>query len=890
MTNSNGRPERGHHDPVVAPKPQVEVDDELAFHLEQRIQENVRRGMTHDEAREAAVARFGNVQEVREECTTMLTEDRKAAARRDWWDDLHQDLRFALRSALRAPTFSLLAIATLALGIGANAAVFGVVKSVLLNPLPYQDASRLVQVRSPHRDGKMNNGPLSAGTVLDMRERQQSFASSGAFLNPRDIIFEADNQPRVARVMYAEPALFRTLGVIPARGALFRDEDGMRDTTIVTVLPYATWMREFGGDSNIVGRTIRLNGISRTVIGVLPRDFVPPEYETDFYLPTNMPAGMRDPIAARGSHNYHLVARLKPGVTHEAAHRELVAIGAELERLYAKDNLGLLLTGQPLRDAMVGDTRTPLLVLLASAGLVLLITCANLAGALLSRTISRRREFAVRVSLGAGRARLVRQLLTESLLLAVAGGVVGLLLAVFGLSLLRGLAGNVLPSYANLSLDFGAVAITFALALLTGAAFGLGPALSVGRDNPQETLRDQTRGASESVRARRMRGVLVAGQMALCVSLLAGAGLLVRSLWALTNTAPGFNPDNLLTFTVQLPNARYATGESRAQFHLQFEERLRAIPGVTDVATVAMLPTQVINSNGLFIETAPWAPNEPVPFILTSRVSPSYFSTLAIPMKQGRLFTETDRLDTPPVMVVNEAFARRYFPKGDAVGQRIRYGPPNPNVPWTTIIGVVGDVRNDQTRLTAEPMMFPSLRQQPYGDTFILRTNNEPSSAIKAARTALASLDARLPMHKITTLREILDDGFTARRLPVVLMSAFGGLALLLASVGVYAMFASMATAREREFGVRIALGSTRREIAALVLRQGGTWMVLGLVVGTAGVVVAARLLRAQLVGVPEFDPLAIGAAVILLLLAAFAALLMPVRRASRVDPISVLR
>jgi predicted permease len=795
-----------------------------------------------------------------------------------------------VRAAFRAPLFSILAIVTLALGIGANAAVFGVVKSVLLNALPYSDSGRLVRIFSPFNDGTFERGSLSAGTVSDIRERQRSFSSFGAFLPSRDVVYMADDAPQVMKAIWAEPSLFTTLGVSPVRGPGFRDEDAPRDTALVVMLPHATWQRMFSGDPGVIGRSIRINGIPRTVVGVLPRAFVPPDGEADFYFPLAIAPFMRDPISVRGSHNFGFVGRLEPGVTPEAAHRELVGIGDELARQYAKDNLGIGLSGIPLRNAMVGETRRPLLVLLASAALVLLITCANLAGALLSRTISRRREFAVRVALGAGRGRLVRQLLTESVLLALAGGGAGLLLAMGGLRLLRGLALTALPTYADLSLDVGAVLVTFALALVTGLAFGVAPALSVGRSDPQGTLREQTRGSSESSGTRRMRGLLVAGQIALCVSLLAAAGLLARSLWAMTSAPSGFNADGLLTFTVQLPNATYGSAESRVRFHDQFAERVRGLPGVTGVALTTELPTVVGNSNGLFIQDAPWAPGEPVPFILTQRVSDDYFRTLGIPLKHGRTFTTADRADVGPVIIINEAMAQRYWPKGNALGARIHIGPPNPSAPWITVVGIVGNVRNDRTRLLPEPAMFIPFRQQPVGSTFIVRTTGDPLALINPVRRTLGTMDTALPMYKVATMRSVMDDGFAARRLPVVLMTSFGALALLLASVGVYAMFASMASAREREFGVRIALGSSRGAIAALVLRQGGVWMAIGLGIGTIGVVMAAKLLRTQLYGVPQFDPIAIGLAVLTLLACAGAALLVPVRRATRVDPITVLR
>jgi len=432
--------------------------------------------------------------------------------------------------------------------------------------------------------------------------------------------------------------------------------------------------------------------------------------------------------------------------------------------------------------------------------------------------------------------------------------------------------------------------VTFALTLLTGLAFGMGPALAVGRADPQGTLRDETRGSTESTRSRRLRGVLVAGQIALCVSLLAAAGLLARSLWEMTTAPLGFNPNKLLTFTVQLPNAKYRTYQLHATFHSQFAERLRALPGVTDVANMAELPTTMGIGNGLFVEARPWAPGEPVPIIRTAIVSDDYFRTLGIPIKQGRAFNSTDALGAPPVIVISEAMAAKYWPKGNAVGSRMRYGPPDPDAPWVTIIGVAGNVRNNLNLLGPESIMFLPLRQQPIGETFIVRTAGEPEALVNTIRRVLREIDPALPMYKVSTMQSVIDGRLATRRLPVVLMMGFGGLALLLASVGIYAMFASMASAREREFGVRIALGSSRGAVARLVLRQGGVWMALGLVLGAAGVAAAGRLVRTQLYRVPEFDPIAIGAALLVLLVCASVALLMPVRRATSVDPITILR
>ena len=875
--------------PFVPGKPEKEVDSELRFHLEARIQANIAAGMSPEQARQAAMERFGDVARVRDECARLLAEDRKTHARREWLEDLGQDLRFAARAALRAPTFTALAVITLALGIGANAAVFGVVKSVLLNALPYADADRLMRVRSPIKALGEDRGALSAGTISDLRERQKSFSSFGAWASERDMIYDPGDQPQIVKARWVEPSLFTTLGVRPLLGSLFSDADGMRDTAYAVTIPWHTWQQVFGGAGDVVGKTVRLNNITRTVVAVLPRDFVMPEDGADYYMPLNIAPYMRDPISVRGSHEFGVVGRLKPGVSPQVANAELNAIGDELEKLYPKDNLGIGLMARPLRDAIVGDTRKPLLVLLASAGLVLLITCANLAGALLSRTISRRKEFAVRVALGAGRGRIVRQLLTESVLLAVTGAVAGVALATTLLAALRGLSLRAIPNYADLSLDTTAIIVTFLLALLTGVAFGLGPALSIGRANVQGTLRDETRGSTESVRSRRMRGVLVAGQIALCVSLLAAAGLLARSLWTIINAPMGFDADRMLTFTVPLPG-RYNESTTRLAFKQDFEQRLRALPGVTGVAISGAMPTRIGNSNGIFLQSRPWEANEPVPFITTSRVNDDFFRTLGIPLLAGRTFNASDLATGTPVMIITDAFAKRYFPNGDAVGQQVRWGPPNPNQPWTTVIGVVGNVRNNPLALSPEPMMFFSQRQQPFGEAFGIRTSGDPTALVASVRATLKAIDPGLPMHQVKIMDDLVAEGFAAQKLPVMLMGAFGVLALLLASVGVYAMFTSMAAAREREFSVRIALGASRASVAALVLRQGGQWMALGLAIGAAGIYAAARLVSTQLHGVPAFDPMAIGTAVLVLLVCAGVALTVPVRRATQADPITVLR
>jgi predicted permease len=428
------------------------------------------------------------------------------------------------------------------------------------------------------------------------------------------------------------------------------------------------------------------------------------------------------------------------------------------------------------------------------------------------------------------------------------------------------------------------------IALGTGLAFGVAPALAVGRVDPQDTLREESRGASESTRSRRLRGFLVAGQIALCLSLLAGAGLLTRSLRAITASPFGFNPDNVLAVAVQLPQSGYGTVAARNQFVSEFEGRVRALPGVVSVASSGEVPTRVMNGNPFFVEGAPLPPDDAMPRVRYTTVSDDYFRTLGVPVRSGRVFGPQDQPDGVPTVILNETAAKRYWPNGGAVGARVRLDP-RPNTTVFTVIGVVGDERNDPAQPTPEMVLYMSNRLNPWnGPIFLIRAQGDPLALVKPVQQTLASIDPRLPLHSPVTLTQLISEGLAGRRLPVVLMTAFGILALLLASVGVYAMFAAMAAAREREFGVRMALGSSRGAIARLVLRQGGVWMLAGLVLGAGGVVVISRLVRGLLYGVAPFDPVALGIAVILLLASATIALLVPVRRATRVDPISALR
>jgi putative ABC transport system permease protein len=860
-----------------------DLDDEVRTAFDLLVDEKIATGVRPEDARRAATLEIGRVDIVKEQVRTA-----RAGAS---LDTLLQDIRHSLRLFRRAPGFTAVAIVTLALGIGANAAIFGALKSVLLDPLPYADASRLVHVY----------GPLSAGTIAEIAQRQRSFDNLTAFVpSASDAVYGGDEGARSVRIAWVEPGFFDTLGVPAAIGRTLRKEDSTNglvalsggqlapDTAGVALVTHAAWERLFARDPDVLGRDVRINGMPRTMIGVLPSDFIGPMGAADFYLAFDLGPVIANPVTARRAQWLAAVGRLGPGVTHDDAQREVAGIWADLASKYAEDNGSLNVTTKPLRDAMAGDTQTPLVLLMASAAFVLLIACANLAGALLSRSISRHKEFAIRVALGAGRLRLVRQLLTESTILALAGGAAGVLLAHAMLSLVRNLVPSALPAYADLSLDPGAMIVTALIAVFTGLIFGVAPAFAVERLDAQRILRDATRGMSEGRRSRRLRGALVAAQVALCAGLLAGAGLLTRSLWNMTTASLGFDPAGVLTAAIRLPSHSYPTPQARAQFHEQLSDRLKVLPGVDTVATAESVPTAVLRRVGFTIEGAP--PKTVQPFVLFATVSDEYFRTLRIPLRQGRTFDTQDRLGAPRTIVLSEGMARRYWPLGHAIGARIRVGA-NPSSPLVTVVGIVGDVRNDPARPEAEPMAYMSSRQAAAPFVRVLvRTHGDPLALVRPVEHELGALDPGLPLDQTMTLRAQIGEKFAARRLPVMLMVGFAALTLLLASVGVYGMFASMVVARKQEFGIRMALGSRPWAIVALMLRQGTTWMAIGLAGGVLGIMVVVRLLRNLLYGVQPFDPIALGGAVAILVGCATIALLIPVHQATRVDPMVALR
>ena len=861
-----------------------DVCDELSASFDLLVDEKMSAGLSRDEARRAARLELGPIS-----ATADAIRDVRAGAS---LVVLHRDVRYALRCFRRSPGFVTVAILTLALGIGANAAIFSVVKSVLLDALPYREASHLMRLHLVSADGTQVDAAFRATTVREIVVRQRSFSQLAAFAPVRDGVYGADDA-RIVAIGWVEPRLFETLGVTAALGRTLDDDDravgyvpasGVEsgiDTAPALLLSDAAWRRLFAADPSIIGRRIRINGQAREVVGVLPPDFIGPKGTADVYLAFDLSAAVQTGAGWLG-----IVGRLRPGVTTDDAARDVARIAGELKREHSAAAVGdrTAIAAIPLREAMVGNLRGALLVLAASAALVLLIACANLAGVLVSRSLSRRREFALRIALGANRGRLVRQLLTESAVLALLGGTAGLLLADGLLSVLEKVAPAALPAHVNLSLDTGVIGVTAVVSIVTGLAFGVVPALSVDRADNGVMLRGGARGASESRRPRRLRGGLVAIQLALCAALLVGAAVLSRSLWQMMTAPIGLDPVGVFSATLRLPTARYPTLESRSDFQQRLIERLRRLPGVESVALANKVPTISPRREAFLKEDA--APGTAQTVVLYAAVTDDYFRTLRIPVRRGRTFEGSDRQGSPPVVVISETMARRYWPAGDALGARIRL-----NDTVATIVGIVGDVRNDLAKFDADPMVYRSFRQESTWVVAILvRVQGEPLAVTQSVDREVAAIEPELPLQNTLALEEAVGGGLAARRLPVALLSGFGVLALLLSSLGVYALFASMAAAREREFGVRMALGSSACGVAALLMRQGAGWMALGLAGGAAGAWLQMRVLGSLISNVPPFDPVAAAIAATILLLAAALALVIPIRRATRVDPIIALR
>ncbi|MDX2150854.1 MAG: ABC transporter permease [Bryobacteraceae bacterium] len=784
---------------------------------------------------------------------------------------LLKDLRFASRLLRRNPAYSALAILTMALGIGASAAIFSVVNGVLLRPLPYPDADRIVVLWTRLSEGpETSSGP----DFLDWRAQSQSFESltavarSGANLT-------GDGEPERVISAAVSPEFFSVFGVRPVLGPGFSPEEWREREQRAVILTDGLWRRRFGADPNIVGRNIQVNGIARRVAGVMPPGFVLP-VSGDILVPLTID------LARQGRRNDFLfvAARMKPGVSRQAAQSEMDAIAARLSQQYPNTNLNIGVDVVAVRQEFVGKVERALLLLLGAVACLLLIACANVANLMLARAAARSQEMSVRAALGAGRAQLLRQLLAESVLLSLAGGLAGTVLARLALKPL--LAMTDLPRSNEVAIDLTVLAVTFCIATLTGILFGMAPALYASRADLHAELR--LRGAGSGAG---LRGGLLAAQVALSLMLLIAAGLLARSFAGLVATNPGFRTDRMLTAYLQLPRPRYPAAANVLAFFDQLKDRVRALPGVESVALVGSLPLSGGGSNLTFaVIGRPDPPPGMVPAADVNTVSPEYFATMGIPVLRGRGFSGTDQANTTPVAIVNRTFAEKHFRNDDPIGKQIRIDQP-----VLTIVGVVNDVRHWtlDKRPVEEIFLLHAQNPRP-AMSVIVRTIGAPVAVAGALREQVRLVDKDQPVARMRTMEDVFGESVSARRFTMTLVAAFAGLAMLLAAVGVYAVLAYAVERRTREIGIRIAVGAARADVVRLTLRDGLAPVGLGIAVGRAGAAALTRVLEGMLYNVSAADPLTWLAVTAVLMLAAGMATIVPALRAAQVDPIDALR
>ncbi|HEX7049883.1 MAG TPA: ABC transporter permease [Longimicrobiales bacterium] len=812
-------------------------------------------------------------------------------------DTLLQDIRYALRTLRRAPGFTAVAVLTLALGIGANTAIFSVVNGVLLHPLPYPEPDRLVGVY------QLWQGDRAVMTPANFRDVRQQATGADGTSSPvleemapyyrSDFTLTGSGDPVRLQGVEVGAGFFDVLGVAPVLGRTFRPDENEPGRTRVAILSHRLWQQRFGAEPEIIGRVIRLDGNPYEVVGVMPEGFSFPA-ERDVWTPIEYDAEFMSENS-RGAWYLSVVGRLAPGVSEEQAASRVAAIGRRLEKAYPQVNTNVGMTVLSLHDAMVGDVRTALWVLLGAVGFVLLIACANVANLLLARAASREGELAVRAALGAGRGRLIRQLLTESLILGALGGAAGLLLAVWGTGFLVALQPRNVPRLDEVTVDGTVIAFTAAIALLTGLLFGLVPALQTARTELAATLREGGRGALAAKGSARVRNALVVAEMALAVILLAGAGLLINSFARLQRVDPGFRAEGALAFRLSLPGVAYNEESARAAFYDRLIERLEALPGVRSAGAIMALPLSGFSFTFTFnVEGREPAQPGSDQSLQTRVVTPGYFRTMGIPLLRGRAFTAQDRADAPQVVLISESAVRRYFPDEDPIGRRITLGwgrgPGRPNV-GGVIVGVVGDVKQFELAEEQSAVVYVPHAQVPVGGmTLVVRTAVPPLTLAGAVRREVGALDADLPIAELRTLEQLVARSISQPRFYMLLLAVFAGVALALAAIGTFGVMTYAVAQRTREIGIRMALGADPGSVRRLVVGRALALAATGLGVGLLGALALTRLLGSLLYGVTATDPLTYGAVALTLIGVAFLAGYLPARGATRVDPTVALR
>ncbi|HKR14838.1 MAG TPA: ABC transporter permease [Pyrinomonadaceae bacterium] len=807
-------------------------------------------------------------------------------------DVLWRNVVYSVRMLVKRPSLTAVAVIAIALGIGANTAIFSVVNAVLLQPLPYDHPEQLVMIASEQRNQALDGrGSFSVPDFLDIQKSSTTLEHVAIHQGTGTVMTEGGDPERVLGAAVSAD-YFPLLRVKPVLGRVFTREEDQPGASSVILISYGLWQRRFGGDPNIIGREVDLGG-KTTVIGILPAGFQYPidEESQDFWEPlfaaTFLTKGARE---ERANRFMSVIGRLKPGVTVEQARADLDLIARQVEQHSPESNTNIIFNAVSMHEDITREYRTALFVMLGAVGLVLLIACANVANLLLARAAARRKEVAIRMALGASRGRIAAQLLTESLLLSLAGGVLGLLLASWGIDLLVTYGPADVPRLHNVSLDRYVLLFTLFVSMLTGLIFGLAPALQAAKPDPGNMLKDAGRGLSHAGRSR-MRSALIVSEVALSLMLLVGAGLLINSFWRLLRTDAGFDSRGVLAIDIPLSRTRYPKPEDRAAMFEQLVGRMKTLPGVRDAAAVSNVPLTDVDVELSFqIEgREPFKPGEEAVADYTV-ASNDYFRTMDIALQRGRVFTSQDTANTPQAMVVSEAFVKRYFPNEDPIGKRIVFDGPN-KVP-REIVGVVADVHRNGLDVDVEPEMYVSQVQNPERrlNVVIRAESGDASQLAQAARAEVKAFDPNQIIWRVQTLEELLGTSVAPRRFNMLLLGIFAGVALVLAAVGLYGVMSYSVSWRTHEIGIRMALGAKRADVLRLVVRQGMTMTLIGLAIGLAGAFFFSRVMTGLLHGVSATDPLTFTGVSIVLLLVALLACLIPARRATRVDPIIALR
>jgi putative ABC transport system permease protein len=855
-----------------------ELDEELRGYMETAVEQKMRAGAGREEAAREISMEMGGMEALKEQVREVGWETRV--------ESFFQDVRFGLRMLRKNLSFSSVAVLALALGIGANTAMFSVIEAVLLRPLPYHNADEIVRVASTwDRNGTMTSYTSSPPDFFDWRDESRSLSSMFAYYM-NELALTGQGENKRLRTVMATAGMFSTLQSEPLLGRDFSAQENRKGANHVVILSYSLWQAAFAAAPDVIGRTMRLDSEAYTIIGVMPADFRFPLSGGDAYVPV----GFDDKVMTqRGAHYLAVLGRLKGGVTVAQANSDLSAIMAQLRKLYPDKDGKWGVRVQPWSAALVADVRPALLVLLGAVGLVALIACANISNLLLARAAVRHRELAMRRALGAGRSRLVRQMLTEGLLLALLAGAASLLLAHWALVAIVRFGPADIPRLASVGLHAPVLVFTMSVSLASALLFALLPALRSSASDASSLLRTS---ASPAREAGRLRGALLVAEVALSMMLLAGAGLLVRSFVGLSSLSPGFDPKALLTMSISVPDAHYKNSAALQSYWDQALTQLRSLPGVVGVAAVTPLPLSGDDFSSCFTIEGRTVPEKDEPSAEVRAATPDYFRTMAIPLRQGRTFTEADRLGAARVLLISETAARMFFPQGDAIGQKIRLGASGGyEKNQGEIVGIVGDVRHFGVDAPVPPTFYAPLAQSGLDSVaVVLRTHGSPAALAQPARKIVQATDRDALVGEPALMESLVSASLGQRRFYMMLLGGFAALALVLAAIGLYGVISYAVAQRTQEVGIRVALGATGSEVVRMVMRQGLKLAAAGLAIGLLLALLLKSVLKGLLVGVSATDPATLAVTALTLLLVAALASYVPARRAARVDPMVALR